>query len=131
MVRAAYGASKAAIVDALGEHGPMTSGELNAHCDITTAGSLLNRMRHKHKKTPKRVYIHSWRSECVDGETRLRAVYALGDKPCKPKPPARTRARMNRDYLHRCKRIAASVSVFNAGMSQDQARRFVAQLRAA
>lgn len=90
-----WGVTTLRMLDALEQHGPMTRTELCDHLglDRTTAASIVSRLMKPSKRPvgPKRVYICDWRDD-AEGERRyLRAVYAIGKKPDKPRPEYRPR----------------------------------------
>jgi hypothetical protein len=115
------------ILDALEHVGPMTTSDMQEHLGLKRdpGGSVLNRLTHRTKTMPKRVYIIDWRRSQDGQREYLRAVYALGDKPDKRKPPAKRRADVVRDYLQRCQ---AKASCVQPGINQVKARALVARM---
>ena len=88
----------------LKEFGPMTSSEVHAvlrgtrFCDVS---SILSRMR---KLAVKQVYILKWTYESDAGGRRYpRAVYALGKRPCAPKPAPMPEIQRNRERRARAR----------------------------
>lgn len=90
-----WGVTTLRMLDALEQHGPMTRSELCAHLglDRQTAASIVSRLTKPSKRPlgPKRVYICDWRDDEEGQRKYLRAVYALGDKPDKPRPAYKPR----------------------------------------
>lgn len=102
------------ILAALGEHGPMTREEVASfmECDRSLVSPVLSRLNRRLKTAPKRVHIVAWRQDRSVSRLYLRAVYALGNKPDKKKPPP-NRGEAQRRYRARNK--AQVSSVFDLG----------------
>lgn len=90
------------ILATLEEHGPMTREEIASfmECDRSLVSPVLSRLNRKLKTRPKRVYITAWRRDRSLTRLYLRAVYAIGNKPDKKKPPPDPGA-ANRRYRDR------------------------------
>lgn len=104
------------IIDSLEQLGPMTTSEIAREIgrDRNGMGSVLTRLMQKSKRPPgpKRVYIKDWRDEEDGQRCYLRAIYAAGDKPNKPKPERKTRAERSKRY--RDNKRQQSINLFNA-----------------
>jgi hypothetical protein len=87
-----------AIRQVLKEFGPMTSSEVQAvlhGARLADVSSILSRMR---RLARKQVYIKEWVYESdAGGRHYPRAVYALGNRRCAPKPSPKTECQRSRD----------------------------------
>lgn len=89
---ASYGLIVKKIMDGLTEHGPMSRTEASAKLGISgdTLSAVFSRLSKPGKKALKRIHIKDWKTEIKHGRPYLRAVYAIGNKPNKPRPNSRT-----------------------------------------
>lgn len=100
----------------LGELGPMTLAQLQCEVGSSTKSlsKTLRALSRQSKRFSKRVYVSSWVYE-ADGQRRYpRAVYAIGSKPCKPRPVADKNA-VKRRYWENRKARLTSASIFRLG----------------
>lgn len=126
-MKGAWGVLTLRILDVLEQVGPMTASDLRDYLDLDRdpGGSVVHRLTKRTKRFGKRAYIKEWR-RCQDGQREyLRAVYAAGDKPDKPRPPAKSRGDVSRDYMQRCQ---AKASCLQPGINQKRARALVARM---
>ena len=110
-------------LEALQEFGRMTAQEFADYADIGRydAHAVLGRMNKRTKAGDKRIHVIDW-SHGHDGARRYpRPVYALGDKPDKPKPKADPAANRRRHEQSK-NRMYRMNSVFNLAMSRDKIR---------
>lgn len=111
------------VLDALNEFGRMTAQEFADYADIGRydAHAVLIRMNQRTKAGDKRIHIADWSHE-HDGARRYpRPVFALGDKPDKPKPKPDIRAIRARYEAKKNKTFRMN-SVFNMAMPRDKVR---------
>lgn len=125
MTRATWGEVATRIEFLIRQYGPMTRAELCAHMNRPkdSVASVISRMSRAQKETPKRLYVCAYVFD-QEGERRYpRAVYALGDKPDKPRPNFRSKAHVaeNRARWWAKKRKHLTMnSVFNLGLTKRQ-----------
>lgn len=103
-----------AIMEALQDGAQMTRAAIERECGVVDLGQTITRMSHKQAKLPKRIYIADWTRQDEGGRNYLRAVYALGNKPNKPKPDALTQKEKSKNYRRRNK--GQVPSVFHLGI---------------
>lgn len=96
----AWGNTTDRILLALSEQ-PMTKAELCRKLDLThdqISGQLV-RLNTKKPKLGKRIYISGYTRHAINGKMHIRPIYALGDKPDKPRiPPLTQKERSKRTY---------------------------------
>lgn len=110
-------------LEAFQEFGRMTAQEFADWADIGRydAHAVLGRMNKRTKAGDKRIHVIDW-SHGHDGARRYpRPVYALGDKPDKPKPKADPAANRRRHEQSK-NRMYRMNSVFNLAMTRDKIR---------
>lgn len=130
MTRTLWGFLLLRILDALEQHGPMTSSEMCQHLGVprTSAARVLTRLLRPSPRIPRRVHISAWRRE-VDGQRNyLRAVYAAGDGADARRPAVKSHRDSHREYAQRC---AAKVAPIAPHLNQRQARALVAKINRA
>ena len=80
---------------------PMTKAELCRRLNLThdqISGQLV-RLNTKKPKLGKRIYICGYTRHAINGKMHIRPIYALGDKPDKPRiPPLTQQERSKRSY---------------------------------
>lgn len=116
---ASYGLIVKKIMDGLKEHGPMSRTEASAKLGISrdTLSAVFSRLSKPGKETPKRIYIKEWKTEAKHSRPYPRAVYAIGNKPNKPRPKSRTHAEAQAAYRKNLKPVVVT-SVFDLGMTR-------------
>lgn len=110
-------------LEAFQEFGRMTAQEFADMADISRydAHAVLRRMNKRTKAGDKRLHVADW-AYGHDGARRYpRPMYALGDKPDKPKPKASPAANSRR-YEQGKNRMYRMNSVFNMAMTRDKIR---------
>ena len=113
------------ILDALEQLGPMTTSDLASHLGISRdLGAVMSRLKRATKTTRKRVYVADWRRDQVGQKHYPRPVYAFGDKRDKPRPSAKARADVVREYMQNAQARMQSVQ---PGISQVAARKLAAR----
>ena len=120
----AWGAMTDIILIALKEHGPMTRAEIQQFLgpSQTCTGKTVGHLNRPHAKTPKRIYVLAWVMDAEGCRRYPRAVYALGDKPDKPKPKSNRKLNRQRSVANLAAR-ARGVSVFHQGLTVLEMRR--------
>lgn len=96
----AWGNTTDRILLALAEQ-PMTKAELCRKLDLThdQISGQLKRLNTKKPKLGKRIYISGYTRHATNGKMHIRPIYALGDKPDKPRiPPLTQKERSKRTY---------------------------------
>lgn len=116
--RRGYGATVLAIEILLSQNGPMTRSQIEEELGVGKAqvSAVLTRMRRRDKSGVKRIHVKSWVHEHEGGRRYPRAVYAIGDKPCKQKPKADSRANKRR-YLAGKRTALKANFVFHLGLT--------------
>jgi hypothetical protein len=121
------GSVRQKILDALQTCGPMTRAEIERECGLqktSAAASVAKMLRPntQRSKRPKLIYVHDWvRVDSISGHEFPRRVYAIGDKPNKPKPCLKAvQKERNARYWQRRKMVkqGAGASIFHFAMSQ-------------
>jgi len=109
--------------EAFQEFGRMTAQEFSDYADIGRydAHAVLGRMNKRTKAGDKRIHVADWTYGHDDARRYPRPVYALGDKPDKPKPKADPAANRRRHEQGK-NRMYRMNSVFNLAMSRDKIR---------
>ena len=121
-MRKKYGSSVETILTLLRENGPMTRSQLEEDMEVGKAAisAILSRMRRESIECPKRIYIAKWVNNRDTGRAYPRAMYALGDLPCKKKPkPEKHRETVAR-HVQKRNTLARSNFVFNLGLTEKQ-----------
>jgi len=110
-------------LEAFQEFGRMTAQEFADIADISRydAHAVLGRMNKRTKAGDKRIHVADWTYGHDDARRYPRPVYALGDKPDKPKPKADPAANRRRHEQGK-NRMYRMNSVFNLAMSRDKIR---------
>lgn len=110
-------------LEMLKEFERITAQEFADWADITRydAHAVLSRMNKRTKAGEKRIHIAAWTHEHDSARRYPRPVFALGDKPDKPRPKSsikeiRARYEQNRNSKFRMN------SVFNMAMPRDKVR---------
>lgn len=104
---AAWGNSTDRMLAALAELGRATRAQLQSHAGIdkNTAGQVVARITQVAKRGPmtgqRRAYVCDWTREHDGARDYLRPVYALGNKPDKPRPPPKCMKQVKREYRAR------------------------------
>ena len=119
--RRGYGATVLAIEIALSQQGPMTRSQIEDELGVGKAqvSAVLTRMRRRDKSGVKRIHIQSWQYTHEGGRRYPRAVYAIGDKPCKQKPKPDLMANKRR-YIAGKRGALKANFVFHLGLSDQQ-----------
>lgn len=110
-------------LEALKECGRMTAQEFADYADINRydAHAVLRRMSKRMASGERRLHIAAWSYSHDDSRLYPRPVYALGDKPDKPKPKPDIAANRRR-YEQRKNQMFRMNSVFNMAMTRDKIR---------
>lgn len=110
------------IAAVLRKHGPLTTHDIRRHLpDLTVHDVSAALSHHRTRCKTKAVYRAGWIYDDRGRWLQLRAVYALGDEPCVPRPKVksvhRERANERRQAKRRIARSLASTpaSVFDLG----------------
>lgn len=116
-------------LEALNEFGHITAQEFADWADIGRydAHAVLNRMNKRTKAGEKRIHVSYWVDEFEGARRYPRAVFALGDKPDKPKPKPDIRKNRQR-CEHKTIKTFRMNSVFNMGLNRDAIRQVRKQL---
>lgn len=118
-MRHQWGEVAAQIMRMLEENGPMSRSEICDHLgrDKEAVASIVSRLSTRSPNRGKRIHISAYVYD-MEGERRYpRAVYALGDKPDKPKPKPDPQANKARYWANKVSRIKTN-SVFHLGLSR-------------
>lgn len=110
-------------LEALKEYGRMTAQEFADYADIDRydAHAVLRRMSKRMASGERRLHIAAWSYLHDDSRFYPRPVYALGDRPDKPKPKPDIAANRRR-YEQRKNQMFRMNSVFNMAMPRDKIR---------
>jgi len=121
VTRRGYGATVLAIEIVLSQQGPMTRSQIENELGVGRAqvSAVLTRMRRRDKSGVKRIYIKSWQHTHEGGRRYPRAVYAIGDKPCKQKPKSDIAGNKKR-YLAGKRATLKANFVFHLGLTDRQ-----------
>ena len=116
-----WGSTVLAIEIVLSQQGPMTRSQLEDELGVGKAqvSAVLTRMRRRDKSGVKRIYIKSWTHEHEGGRRYPRAVYAIGDKPCKQKPKV-DRNEVKRRYVEGKRTALKANFVFHLGLTDRE-----------
>lgn len=119
--RRGFGATVLAIEIVLSQQGPMTRSQIEDELGVGKAqvSAVLTRMRRRGKDGVKRIHIKAWVDSHEGGRRYPRAVYAMGDNPCKTKPKPDLAANKRR-YLQSKRSILKANFVFNLGLTDQQ-----------
>jgi len=118
-MRHEWGDVASEILRMLAENGPMSRSEICDHIgrDKAAIASIVSRLSSRTPRAGKRIHIAHYVYD-MEGERRYpRAVYALGDKPDKPKPKPNPAANKARYWANRASRLRTN-SVFHLGLSR-------------
>ena len=109
--------------EALKEFGCVTAQEFAYYADIGRydAHAVLNRMSKRTKAGEKRIHIVDWVYSHDDARRYPRAMFAVGDKPDKPKPKPNLRENRKRSEHKRNKTFRMN-SVFNMATTRNKIR---------
>lgn len=110
--------------EAFKEFPTITAQEFADFADISRydAHAVLGRMAKRTKAGVKRLHVAKWNDEFEGARRYPRPVYAVGDKPDKPKPKPNV-AENKRRYEQSRNRKYRMNSVFNMGLTRNAIRR--------
>ena len=116
-----WGSTVLAIEIVLSQQGPMTRSQIEDELGVgkNQVSAVLTRMRRRDKSGVKRIHIKSWAHEHEGGRRYPRAVYAIGDKPCKQKPKV-DRNEVKRRYVEGKRSALKANFVFNLGLTDRE-----------
>lgn len=111
------------VLKLLDELGPMTRAEICVHLgqDKGAIAAVVSRLNRASPERPKRIYVKHYVYD-QEGERRYpRAVFDLGNKADKPRPPNQTKENKARYWANK-KMLMKANSVFHLGLSRQQLR---------
>lgn len=116
-----WGATVLAIEIVLSQSGPMTRSQIEDELGVgkNQVSSVLTRMRRRDKSGVKRIHIKSWQYTHEGGRRYPRAVYAIGDKPCRQKPKPDLMANKRR-YIAGKRGVLKANFAFNLGLTDRE-----------
>ena len=119
-----------AILDAIERDGPMTRKQVCRAIgrDRQEVASVVSRLSKPLKTMPKRLFICDWVNDDEGEKTFPRAVYDIGDRPNKKRPPLKSNTQHQREY--RLKKKLKVSSIFDLGISRRKHEQRAKQVRA-